>query len=400
MISIVKKKTLIKKLICLLLFFFFSFKNVSKNSNEFFISDEFSNQNQKFWVGEEYDLRLKNILKIKGKKIFFRNKNSAKVELKNDHLLLKSSGKECLVAYLKKNKYKICFNIYNTPQLIFREKNPLKIETNSTKFLNLEKGDYPESNIKYRSNHPDIINVNSKGEITAIRPGKALITAFGLDNISAKIKIISTSNEGLIGDYTLDKLNASKYENVMIVAHPDDETLWGGANLIKDNYFVVCLTNGYEINRANDFRAILKFTKNGGIILNYPDTQDYIRDDWIDVEKGILKDLSLILNYKNWEKIVTHGPDGTTGHFHHKKTFEYVSETVKKINRFNNLYYFAKFYKKNEMPKYLPRISDKELQYKIKEVSLYKSVNKIIHKLWYHMLPFEKLIQASKWNIT
>ena len=108
----------------------------------------------------------------------------------------------------------------------------------------------------------------------------------------------------------------------MIVAHPDDETLWGGANLFLYSYFVVCLTNGYNERRAKDFRQILNFTNNGGIILNYPDLKDSnkIRDDWSEVKNGILKDLSIILNYKNWNKIVTHGPDGTTGHIHHKKT--------------------------------------------------------------------------------
>ena len=128
----------------------------------------------------------------------------------------------------------------------------------------------------------------------------------------------------------------------------------GGANLYKDKYFVVCLTNGYNLDRANDFREFLKFTNNGGIILNYPDIQDGIRDDWSEVRTGILKDLSTILNYKYWEKMVTYGPDGTTGHIHHKKTCEFVTKIAKECNKFNNLYYFGKFYKKDLIPKYLP----------------------------------------------
>ena len=31
-------------------------------------------------------------------------------------------------------------------------------------------------------------------------------------------------------------------------------------------------------------------------------------------------------------------------------------------------------------------------------VSLYKSVNRIIRKLWFHMLPYENLILAKKWK--
>ena len=98
--------------------------------------------------------------------------------------------------------------------------------------------------------------------------------------MSTKIKVLSISKKGLLKNYRLDIHNSNKYDNLMIVAHPDDETLWGGAHLIKENYFVVCLTNDYNAQRANDFKKIIKFTKNSGIILNYPDIQDNKRDNW------------------------------------------------------------------------------------------------------------------------
>ena len=185
----------------------------------------------------------------------------------------------------------------------------------------------------------------------------------------------------------------------MIVAHPDDEILWGGANLFNEDYFVVCLTNGYNFERANEFRKILNFTKNVGIILNYPDLQDNIKDDWKQIKKGMLQDLNRILNYKFWKKIVTHGPDGTGGHYHHIKTFEFVTETVIKINKYNNLYYFAKYYDKDKIPKNISRICDEDLKHKIFEVSLYKTKRKSIYQSWFHMLPLDKLILASNWKI-
>jgi len=261
---------------------------------------------------------------------------------------MKSSGRECLIAYAKNKKIntKICINIYNTPQISFKEANPLKLEINNSMKLHLERRDYPKINIKFKSNHPEIIKINNEGEITAIRPGSSIITASGLDGKKTNIKILAISNNGFITNFTLNQYNISQYKKLMIVAHPDDETLWGGANLFKDRYFVVCLTNGFNLKRANDFKKLLKFTNNSGIILNYPDLQDYIRDDWSEVRNGILKDLSKLLNYQYWDKIVTHGPDGTTGHIHHKKTCNYVTTIVKKYNEYNNLYYFGKFYKK------------------------------------------------------
>ena len=153
---------------------------------------------------------------------------------------------------------------------------------------------------------------------------------------------------------------ANEFNKIMIVVHPDDEILWGGATLYKEKYFVVCLTNGYNLKRAQDFRNILKFTRNGGLILNYPDIQDNIRNNWSDVKNGIIKDMFTLLNYKNWDKIVTHGPDGTTGHIQHKKLSEYVTEVAIKTQKLKNLYYFGKFYKKSEIPKNLTRIKNKK----------------------------------------
>ena len=53
---------------------------------------------------------------------------------------------------------------------------------------------------------------------------------------------------------------------------------------------------------------------------------------------------------------------------------------------------------KNEVPKNLKRISDKDFEYKKKEVELYNSVKEVIYKLWFHMLPYENWILASKWK--
>lgn len=40
----------------------------------------------------------------------------------------------------------------------------------------------------------------------------------------------------------LDSLQLEDCTKLMIVAHPDDETIWGGAHLADKGYFVVCLT--------------------------------------------------------------------------------------------------------------------------------------------------------------
>ena len=44
-------------------------------------------------------------------------------------------------------------------------------------------------------------------------------------------------------------IHAKEPESLMIVAHPDDETIWGGSHLLKGHYLVVCLTNGNNEKR-------------------------------------------------------------------------------------------------------------------------------------------------------
>jgi LmbE family N-acetylglucosaminyl deacetylase len=379
---------------------FLCINNIPKTSKNIVFSIENSSKNQKYWVGGKYEIIINKFLDNSNEKIYLKSSNNKVVELSNRYILMKSNGRECLTVYTRSKKInsRICINIYNTPELVFKEISPIKLEINNMKKLNLDRRDYPKLNVKFNSNHPEVIKVNSEGEITAIRPGNAIITASGLDGVNARIKVLGISTNGFINNYTLNQYNASQFKNVMIVAHPDDETLWGGANLYKERYFVVCLTNGYNLKRAFNFKEILKFTNNSGIILNYPDIQDNIRDDWSEVSIGILKDLSTLLSFKFWDKVVTHGPDGTTGHIHHKKTCEYVTKIAKECNEYKNLYYFGKFYNKNKIPKYLTRISNELLIYKKKEISIYQSVINNIYKFWYHMLPYENWILASKWK--
>jgi len=387
------------KSIIILIFILINYNiNVTLISFKIFISSEF--EKKKFWVGEEHSLIIKKYPENSDEKIYFKSLNNRIELLPNKKLFMKSSGRECLTAYtIEKNKKEsLCFNIYNTPNLTFKENNTLRIETNKIYKLNLEIYDYPKSYIKFETDHEEIIKVNNEGLIFGIRPGFAIIKASGLDNINTQIKVLSVSKEGLLKNYILDLYNANKYDNLMIVAHPDDETLWGGAHLSKKGYFVVCMTNGYNIKRAIDFKKVIKFTKNSGIILNYPDLQDDIKDEWFEVEDGIIQDIRTLLNYKNWKIIVTHGPEGTTGHIHHKKLSNYITKVAKENNKFNILYYFGIFYKKKELPNNLKGISRKDFLYKRREISIYKSVKKDIHRLWYHFIQFENWVSAINWE--
>ena len=53
----------------------------------------------------------------------------------------------------------------------------------------------------------------------------------------------------------LTDLDLSHAKRLMIVAHPDDETIWGGAHLSEGGYLVVCLTNGNNQTRFSPIRT-------------------------------------------------------------------------------------------------------------------------------------------------
>ena len=197
----------------------------------------------------------------------------------------------------------------------------------------------------------------------------------------------------------LDSAGIDNYNNLMIVAHPDDEALWGGHSLLEKDYFVVCLTNGYNSKRSEEFYNVLDKSGDGGIILDYPDKINRQRCDWEFCKDDIIKDLQLIISYKNWDTIVTHNEAGEYGHLQHIKTHEYVSSLCDSLSVSAKQYYFGTYHTKksllamneDELPSSL---STEELIEKYNLVSTYVTQAKTIVKLG-HMIPFENFIERQ-----
>lgn len=222
--------------------------------------------------------------------------------------------------------------------------------------------------------------------------------------VSAKdTKVSSHGNKkfisaGRITKKTLDSMDLRNVDKLMIVAHPDDEMLWGGMHLIKDNYLVLCLTNAntrrYGTRRAKELQAVLAKTKDKGIILNYPDYNNAGKvDDWSKYAKSIKKDLTVLLKYKNWKVVATHNKQGEYGHKQHKKTNQLVTECFQKVKPAGaTLMYFEKYHRKNYKGK--SQYSKSEIKKKADILKLYKSQTKSVHKLS-HMNPYETWTQAQ-----
>lgn len=203
-----------------------------------------------------------------------------------------------------------------------------------------------------------------------------------------------------LSDGDISSIQQSTAAKLMIVAHPDDETLWGGLHLIEGDYFVVCITNGNNSVRKEEFENILKESGNDGIILSYPDKVCGRRDSWEKVRAYIESDIEKIVKSKQWEVIATHNPSGEYGHIHHKMTSTIVTEKCKENGIEDTLWYFGKYYRKSKVEKAygdMREYDSDKLKRKEELLSLYVSQEKTVDKLS-HMNPYENWISYESWQ--
>lgn len=198
----------------------------------------------------------------------------------------------------------------------------------------------------------------------------------------------------------INKIDLKKVDNLMIVAHPDDDMIWGGGHLIEDNYLVICITCGTVKKRVKEFQNVMNETNDKYIMLGYPDLTEGKRDDWASSYSKIENDIEYIIKFKKWKMIVTHNPDGEYGHQHHKMTNRIVTDKSIKNNIEDSLYYFGKYYTKNEKEKLnytIPEIDKDIFEEKKKVLKLYVSQKKVIDS-FSHMLPHEDFISYHNWS--
>lgn len=89
--------------------------------------------------------------------------------------------------------------------------------------------------------------------------------------------------------------NIDNIDSIMIVAHPDDESLWGGSYLIKEDYLVVCVTCGIVENRQREFETAMGYSLDDYISLSYVDLTNKVSDSWDDYYDSIKGKIKKIL---------------------------------------------------------------------------------------------------------
>lgn len=113
-------------------------------------------------------------------------------------------------------------------------------------------------------------------------------------------------------------------EVAIIVAHPDDETLWIGGTILSHpswRCFIICLSRKNDSERATKFYKALEIFNSKGIMGDLDDGPTQQPLDEKEVERMILT----LLPQKHFDLIISHNPAGEyTRHLRHEEVAKSV----------------------------------------------------------------------------
>jgi LmbE family N-acetylglucosaminyl deacetylase len=111
----------------------------------------------------------------------------------------------------------------------------------------------------------------------------------------------------------------TKKSVAVIVAHPDDETLWAGGTILSHplwRFYIISLCRASDTNRAPKFRRALEVFKAEGRMGDLDDGPEQYPLDEKEVEQTIIG----MLPDKHFDLIISHNPNGEyTRHLRHEE---------------------------------------------------------------------------------
>jgi len=105
----------------------------------------------------------------------------------------------------------------------------------------------------------------------------------------------------------------------VLVAHPDDETLWAGGALLSETSwspFVCCACRGHDADRAPKFYRVLERLRAQGAMADLDDgpEQSPLADERVE------QAFSAYLSNRHFDRVITHSPLGEyTRHLRHEE---------------------------------------------------------------------------------
>ena len=169
---------------------------------------------------------------------------------------------------------------------------------------------------------------------------------------------------------------------LIIVAHPDDETIWMGGFILKHpglqwTIFSLCRANDQD--RAPKFFRVCKFYSAQAIIEDLEDEGKLSVKQAVPIIKKLIEKN---IGQREFDYIFTHGANGEYGHPRHIGVHRAVKELIKKkILRANKTFYFN--YKKISPKAFSPLIAlrDSDLLVKLTKKEFIKKRN-VVAKMY------------------
>lgn len=137
------------------------------------------------------------------------------------------------------------------------------------------------------------------------------------------------------------------FENILIVAHPDDDVIFFYDYIQEYKPLVVCLTNGDNLARRTEFIFAMRALGVKGFIHDFKDVVNELLPEC--KLEGVL---SHYLSLKTWHAVATHNAEGEYGHMHHMQ----ISNSIRKLVDFSSaVLLMPPVLKELETPKFLAK---------------------------------------------